>query len=215
MSFTNGQSLAKTSYYDGMNYNYVYPTNEQYNLNNGRVYNNYQYYNVTYVNGCQTGYSPISPSVLDSPVPAVNNQYSQANSSSTPKSICTNLTPVTSYNNYETSYQTDSAYQTQLDLSSKATKEPNQDWIELKLDEIFDDVKMLSDEKENEPRHDRKRPKIVKLTDAYRKPAVPFKCTSCPAEFQSTAKYLMHQHKHHNNGSSTQCPVCCKFLHLA
>lgn len=37
-----------------------------------------------------------------------------------------------------------------------------------------------------------------------------YTCTNCLQIFSSLAKYLMHKHKVHSNGSSTQCPVCCK-----
>jgi len=36
-------------------------------------------------------------------------------------------------------------------------------------------------------------------------------CTICNMSFFSTAKLLMHHHKVHKNGSSTQCPICCKY----
>ena len=37
-----------------------------------------------------------------------------------------------------------------------------------------------------------------------------YTCTNCLQIFSSLAKYLMHKHKVHSNGSSTQCPVCSK-----
>jgi hypothetical protein len=37
-----------------------------------------------------------------------------------------------------------------------------------------------------------------------------YKCTTCSVPFNSLAKLLMHQHKYHNNGMSSQCPICCK-----
>lgn len=39
-----------------------------------------------------------------------------------------------------------------------------------------------------------------------------YNCSSCLLGFSSLAKYLMHKHKVHSNGSSTQCPVCRKSI---
>ncbi len=36
-------------------------------------------------------------------------------------------------------------------------------------------------------------------------------CPICNMSFYSAAKLLMHHHKIHKNGSSNQCPICCKF----
>jgi hypothetical protein len=69
-----------------------------------------------------------------------------------------------------------------------------------------------------------KRPKILKLNMAINScdsasPSSPtssndqtptFKCVVCTLPFNSAAKLLMHQHKYHKNGSSMQCPICCK-----
>jgi hypothetical protein len=38
-----------------------------------------------------------------------------------------------------------------------------------------------------------------------------FQCTECSASFIIAAKLFMHQHKHHKNRSSNECPICCKF----
>ena len=38
-----------------------------------------------------------------------------------------------------------------------------------------------------------------------------FSCNICEQSFTTAAKLFMHQHKYHKNGSSTQCPICCKF----
>jgi hypothetical protein len=68
-----------------------------------------------------------------------------------------------------------------------------------------------------------KRPKVLKLnfatsisiingvttTDSNESESF---CTICNMSFFSTAKLLMHHHKVHKNGSSTQCPICCKFI---
>jgi hypothetical protein len=57
--------------------------------------------------------------------------------------------------------------------------------------------------------NNRKRPKIFKLDqndDANEMQT----CGLCNLAFNSTAKLLMHQNKYHNNGSSTECPICCK-----
>ena len=36
-----------------------------------------------------------------------------------------------------------------------------------------------------------------------------FKCDQCSRQFVSACKLLMHKHKQHLNGSSSQCPICC------
>jgi hypothetical protein len=36
-----------------------------------------------------------------------------------------------------------------------------------------------------------------------------FPCSECNSSFNIVAKLFMHQHKHHKNRSSTECPVCC------
>ena len=36
-------------------------------------------------------------------------------------------------------------------------------------------------------------------------------CTYCNLVFNSKAKLIMHEYKYHGNGSSTECPICCKF----
>ena len=65
-----------------------------------------------------------------------------------------------------------------------------------------------------------KRPKVLKLnfnpqtTDAYGNDSGETEsfCPICNLVFYSYAKLLMHQHKFHKNGSSTECPICCKYI---
>lgn len=52
-----------------------------------------------------------------------------------------------------------------------------------------------------------KKPKVYKLENF----APETKCATCCMEFNSIARYLMHEHKIHNNRSSTECPICCEF----
>ena len=81
-------------------------------------------------------------------------------------------------------------------------------------DEIEDSV---SYNKENETPASKdvaKRPKIFKLNvDSTENLQVKeLKCNVCMLPFNSLAKLLMHQHKYHKNGSSTQCPICCEYI---
>ncbi len=56
-----------------------------------------------------------------------------------------------------------------------------------------------------------KRPKIAKLDNLNSK-NVTYRCVECYRDFNSAARYLMHQHKYHFKRSSTECPICCKLL---
>ena len=51
-----------------------------------------------------------------------------------------------------------------------------------------------------------KRPKIFRLNRSS--DVTSWQCSQCPAEFESCAKFLMHEHRVHNDGSAAQCPVC-------
>jgi hypothetical protein len=55
-----------------------------------------------------------------------------------------------------------------------------------------------------------KRPKIAKLENLNNK-NMTYRCVECYRDFNSAARYLMHQHKFHFKRSSTECPICCKF----
>lgn len=54
-----------------------------------------------------------------------------------------------------------------------------------------------------------KRAKPLKLNIAQVKGKL--KCMTCTAQFDSVAKLLIHEHKFHKNGSSNECPICCKY----
>lgn len=167
-----------------------------------------------------------------------------ANSSSTPKSQIYNIYPETNKSNASDShcfrnFFADSAYQTKLDFSLKSASKSDEQLLveasmitEVNLDnqlhicvnttcETQEEMSQNNGEKSS-PSNEvmklqrRKRPKILKYDQTFwdTEQNSPYLCKLCYVEFQSAAKFLMHQHRQHKNGSSLDCPLCGIFLNL-
>ena len=92
------------------------------------------------------------------------------------------------------------------------------------VEQIFNDAALLSQQQQQQQQQQQstlsdisneksnKRAKILKLD-----PISPADeqneiiCVYCNLVFNSKAKLIMHEYKYHGNGSSTECPICCKF----
>ena len=49
------------------------------------------------------------------------------------------------------------------------------------------------------------------ISNGTNKSVKTFKCPECTSTFSNAAKLYMHHHKEHQNRSSMECPICCKY----
>ncbi len=80
------------------------------------------------------------------------------------------------------------------------------------VEQIFTEAAILANQQKNEINENKssKRPKILKLEPTDEQPEII--CSFCNLVFNSKAKLIMHEYKYHGNGSSTECPICCKLI---
>lgn len=111
-----------------------------------------------------------------------------------------------------TNVANDSAYQS-LSSSNSESEQSSKRCGKRKLDETSEqnnengNTSTGADLTYEQPKVAGKKPKVLKLENEI----FTTQCSTCNIEFNSAAKCLLHIHKHHNNRSSTECPICCKF----
>ena len=87
------------------------------------------------------------------------------------------------------------------------------------VEQIFNDAALIAKQQQQQlgdiTNKVNKRAKIVKLDqEMHQQSIVEFVCQYCNLIFNSKAKLIMHEYKYHCNGSSTECPICCKIYSL-
>jgi len=194
-----------------------------------------QYYNSNYSYYANTN-GLISPNNLSPTYPFSNiNNYNNNNATYYNYLCPSNTTHY--HNSFSSSTNNDSAYQSQSEFISPNTENSDlnvskfvstpvnaQKVLNKKRKRLndsesdSDQIKSIETINETVIEVKSKRPKVLKLnfaksqsTNAFGPGETESLCSICNLAFYSTAKLLMHQHKFHKNGSSTECPVCCKY----
>jgi hypothetical protein len=152
-----------------------------------------------------------------------NNSYSyDQNTSSYPYNYYSNCYLNNSYtNNYDSAYLTyhdtsseTSQLQNLASPAEKKSKKRQRSEVESNPEPVVEDKESLVDhlfieETEQIVQTVSKRPRVFKLENIETKTQ---HCKICSIDFESLSKYLMHQHKFHNNGNPNQCPICFKMF---
>ena len=71
-------------------------------------------------------------------------------------------------------------------------------------------ISQLEHQPQQQQQPSSKKSKILKLDNAS-DPATTYRCTLCECEFNSAARFLLHQSKFHLKRDSRECPICSMY----
>ena len=198
----NFQSPAPPSYYNYYNNNYQQPQDHYASYNNTCGTSDQYAFNSSRYNG-----------TTSTPTAAFNYSYDSAYHTYSQNDSSSISTPASA-----PSTSAEYAYASTSTKRKMYTLDDEEDEFDVKPEDSLANLPTQAQLTTSECAS-RKRPKMVKFslseTAANASSAsgvAEYQCEVCQVKCNSMARYLMHQHKYHRQGSSTQCPVCRKSL---
>jgi hypothetical protein len=171
---------------------------------------NYNPYNYSYPGGYQPHYYKPDNSYSYYP----NSSTTSHNDSGYEPSFYLTASPTAGQYAHSASFQSNqfnssSFFESSPTSSGLADSKPKLADSKRGIVDVADESLTLEDSSTTQATNSTKRQRIAKLDNLNNRDTT-YRCVKCFRDFNSAARFLMHQHRVHLKRSSTECPICSK-----